>query len=231
MDGQSIKKKARVSLDLSVPKLYTLKVTFDPAWTTDDYVNYTNQLFPGSEKVLVVAEKLCTKAHVHFHGYSPYTEETMIQKVADVLTANHYTRKPGPGYRPSSRPASGTKMVATEEGFRYLCKEPPTERGPLYQRGFTEEELIDLHEKSQEYVKNLKETLRDWVRDLPFKPEAFNNPAHLYAQAILRADVMYLKPRGKDPSRFTRLDVAKGLRLHKHCTNEFLLWLYENNKF
>jgi hypothetical protein len=66
---------------------------------------------------------------------------------------------------------SSSVRPALETGFQYLCKEPPNDVNPLFQRGFTQEELIELHEKSQEHVKKIKFNVRDFIAEYPMKPE------------------------------------------------------------
>jgi len=207
-------RKSPVSPRLSVPKLYTLKVKYDSRWTKEDYVKITDDLFPDSEKLLVVLEKRVENPHVHFHGYSPY-EETYFKKKTNKLKAMHYQNdRTHTGYAPGSRPVQGAGLVATELGFQYLCKEPPNAVAPLYQRGFTPEELMELHAKTQDLVKEPKFNTGDFITSLELPK---GDPPAVYQQ-ILMLVAEKLAQEHKDKTRYTRLDIQNGLLHHPQAT-------------
>lgn len=208
---------------MPVQSLYTLKVTYDSRWTHEDYVKITDMLFPDSPKLLVVAEKMSTNAHVHMHGYSCYSLET-FKKKCQKLKAMHYTMCPeNTGYNPKSRPVSGASMVATETGFQYLCKEAPNPRNPLLQRGFSDAELLELHAKSQEFVKKLKFNTRDEIASIPDQ-YLKGNPKALFEKVMLNIGKK-LREENKDRTRYTRQDVINGLLHHPAATDELIQYL------
>lgn len=204
--------------------LYTLKVTYDSRWAAEDYLKICDALFADSPKVLVVAEKMRTNAHVHFHGYSYLAPATFKKKAPAIIKPMHYMCTPGhPGHNPRSRPVQGMGCVATEVGFQYLCKEPPNAQAPLYQRGFTPEELMELHAKSQEHVKTLKFNIREFILTLPMNyPGKTTNEVW---QTILKQVGMKLREEGKDINRYTRQDVKNGMLHHPDCSPTLAGWL------
>lgn len=206
--------------------LYTLKVSYDPSWVQEDYLKICESLFWDSPKILVVAEKLQVNAHVHFHGYSYYAEETFKKKAPALIKPMHYTQKVGtPAYNKKKRPVQGMGMVATELGFQYLVKEPPNAVAPLYQRGFTLEELMELHEKSQAYLKQLKFNIRDFITsmELPKGPK-IKEPSDIYKHVL--TEVMWkLREEGKDKTRYTRSDIQNGLLHHPQASRELCAYI------
>lgn len=195
--------------------LYTLKVSYDPSWVYEDYVKICESLFTDSPKILVVAEKMHVNSHVHFHGYSYYADATFKKKAPALIKPLHYTQKVGtPAYNKKARPVQGMGCVATELGFQYLCKEPPNAVAPLYQRGFTPEELMELHAKSQEFVKELKFNTRDFITSLELPK---GDPPAVYQQ-ILMLVAEKLAQEHKDKTRYTRLDIQNGLLHHPQAT-------------
>ena len=206
-------------IEPTAPHLEHWVVRHDQKW---DYEGIANSLYDG-EKVLVQSEKLSSNHHVHFQGYTSLAPRTFGDRMTELFKT-HYMKEFNPKCRPGHRAHRGID----EKGFQYLMKEG---HQPVYQRGFTQEELDQLAEASKEHVKKMKESLRDWVRDLNLKPTAFDDPEHLYNQILLKVDKEYLRVRDKAPSRHTRVDVAQGLRLHQYATDRFILWLHANNKF
>lgn len=195
--------------------LYTLKVSYDPSWVYEDYVKICESLFTDSPKILVVAEKMHVNSHVHFHGYSYYADATFKKKAPALIKPLHYTQKVGtPAYNKKARPVQGMGCVATELGFQYLCKEPPNAVAPLYQRGFTPEELMELHAKSQDFVKELKFNTRDFITSLELPK---GDPPAVYQQ-ILMLVAEKLAQEHKDKTRYTRLDIQNGLLHHPQAT-------------
>jgi len=191
------------------PYLQSFKMDFDP--TGFDYQGVAESLFlPG--KILVVAEKLTTNAHVHFHGYTRDAERTFKnkrQKICDL----HYKRNPSnKAYNPKSRPVSAANRPATETGFQYLCKDLPVTRAPLFCTGFTPEELATLHEQSQEHVKKIKESLQDFFIAMPIPPEALATHKTLKAYSMEYASDKYFTdfPEKYNP-RYVYIDYVKAM--------------------
>ena len=195
---------------------------YDPAW---NYEEIAEEMFDGG-RYLVMLEKLSTNAHVHFQGETTLAERT-FQNKRQELSAQHFIRK----LKPSARPVKGVSRAVTEEGFQYICKEK-TE--PLAVKGFTEEELEVLRAGSERHVQDMKFRLRDYIKDYEIKAQEFYGDDHdhsrLFYRMLLEADKQ-LQCMGKDPSRYTKRDVANGLREHPHCTESMILWLYKNNMF
>lgn len=193
-----------------------IKISYDQ---TFDYQAIAEELFDG-EKVLVVQEKVGTNHHVHMQGYTTMAVRTFSNKMTK-LAQKHYL------HAHNKRPVKRASKGIDEKGFQYAMKEGNV----IWSRGFSEDELAQLKEASDEYVRNLKESLRDWVREQVLTELDFENPERLYNYMILEADKKFLRPLNKDPSRHTRIDVAKGIRNHPLCTDAMLLWLHAQNKF
>lgn len=137
------------ALEPTLPHLEHFKCKYDQTW---DYPAIANSLFDG-DKVLVQEEKVSTNHHVHFQGYTSMAPRTFGDRMTQ-LAATHYVKEKQPG----SRPVKRVKRAVTDTGFQYLMKEG---HKPLYQRGFTDEELEKLAAASQEHVKKLKSSAAD----------------------------------------------------------------------
>lgn len=193
-----------------------LKISYDQ---TFDYQAIAEDLFDG-EKVLVVQEKIGTNHHVHMQGYTTMAARTFSNKMTK-LAQKHYL------HAHNKRPVKRAGKGIDEKGFQYAMKEGNV----IWSRGFSEADLAALKLASDEFVRNLKESLRDWIQGQVLTAADFQDPAALFNGMILKADKEYLRPLSKDPSRHTRIDVAKGIRNHPLCTDEVLLWLHAQNKF
>lgn len=218
---QSPTKKARISCDSEV-RLEHFTCKYDPAW---DYQAIAEKMFNGP-RYLVMLEKVSTNAHVHFQGETDYAERTFANMRQD-LSATHFIRK----LKPSARPVKGVNRPVTEQGFQYICKE---NNPPLAVKGFTQLQLDEMWELSNAHVKDKKMRMKDYVKDMELKPQDFNgdDEAHsrLFYKTLMEVD-QQLKAMDKEPSRYTKRDVANGLRAHPHCTESMILWLYKHNMF
>lgn len=206
---------------VSGTRLEHFKATYDQNW---DYPAIAESLFDGA-KVLVQKEKASSNPHVHFQGYTTLAPRTFTNKMG-MLATTHYRRMEDP----KSRPVSRVKRAVDEKGFQYMMKEG---HAPLYQRGFTEEELAQLAASSKEHVDKMKTSVRDYVRELKIEPHMFtleHRFDHLFDNTWLQA-VRYVEKNDKAPSQFTRKDTAHGLRMHPNCSDAFLMWMGRNNKF
>ena len=196
--------------------LYNIKINLDPSWTKEDYIKIVDRVFTDSPKVLVVTEKMGggnRNPHAHLQGYSPYKQSTLVEYLRKIVKPMHFQMKPGVAYAPKSRPIS--TAVADEVGFQYCVKEAPNAVAPLYQRGFTPEELMELHEKSQAHVKKLKFNIREFIQTL--KWPAGSDSQAVYDNVLCRVG-QKLYEEGKDITRYTKLDVKNGILHHPDCT-------------
>jgi len=187
-----------------------IKCNYDPSW---DYPAIARQLF-GANKCLVVAEKLATNAHVHFQGYTDWNDRE-FEKAMTNLAATHYSKK----VNPSSRPVKRAKRTVDETGFQYLCKE---DRPPLYQQGFTEEELEALRFASQAHVDELKNGLGDNLDGQRY-PE---DPARAFTQMRLDA-LKYYDETDRRPSPRFQKDVLWIMYKHPQSSEAWKLFVSE----
>lgn len=220
-NDQSPTKKQRTSSPTAL-RLEHFTCKYDPAW---DYEKIAEDMFNGP-RYLVMLEKISTNAHVHFQGETSYAERTFANKRQE-LSATHFIRK----LKPSARPVKGVNRPVTEQGFQYICKEL---NQPLAVKGFTEEQLEDMWTASQEYVTDKKTKISEFVKELDIPEYMFHGDdeaqSRLFYNCLMNVD-SYLSEVDREPSRYTKHDVACGLRAHHHCTNSTLLWLYQHNMF
>lgn len=152
------------------PRLYHFKIPYDPymAWT-----QFVEKIFlPEPHKCLVMAENLNrATGHVHLQGYTRKSDRA-IKDVRDDMHHAHglykeFERKrkaePELMHRKRLKLSTTVKRATTTEGFQYMCKEVNV---PLYQHGFTPEELTELHEKSNAYVVGKKQKVQDVYSEL-----------------------------------------------------------------
>jgi len=172
------------------------KVNYDPAW---DYAELARDLF-GSNKCLIVAEKLCTNAHVHIQGYCDWSERKQDQ-IKKEWADKHYTKQ-GPALKNAEtgkdvnpRPIRCARREVNETGFQYMCKE---DRPPLVARGFTQEELDELSGKAKEVKELYKHGLEEIVH-----AQELNDLTGIYMDQmhtrIVLACVDWYKSLGKYP--------------------------------
>ena len=191
-------------------RLEHFKCNYDQTW---DYPAIANSLFDG-EKVMVQDEKRTGNHHVHFQGYTTLAKRTYDGRITD-LSATHYIKKMEPGRRPIRRMRSGK---ATEMGFQYILKEG---RQPLYQRGFSEDEIKDLIEKSKEYVDKLKSSAADILRDHPKSDLIFKFPNAETMEKRVRFLVgeSYRKAGRKVTGRYFKDEILNALINDPRCSN------------
>jgi len=187
-----------------------IKCNYDPTW---DYPAIARDLF-GNNKCLVVAEKLSVNAHVHFQGYTDLSERE-FQKAMTTLAATHFERK----VKANGRPVKRSRRAVDEIGFQYLCKE---DRPPLYQQGFTEEELEALRHASQAHVEELKNGLGDYLQDQRY-PE---DPARALTQMRLDA-LKYYDDGGRRPGPRFQKDVLWIMYKHPQSNETWKLFVSE----
>lgn len=181
---------------MSVHPLVHLKCLYDPTW---DYGEIARDLF-GPNKCLVVAEKLCTNAHVHFQGYCPHPEGTIEEFISD-LANDHFSRKApkiknkDTGKEVTPRPVKRARREVDEKGFQYMCKE---DRPPLYQQGFTPEEVTELRAKADAVMLQYKKGLQEVVHGLELDLDPNANLLHMHVRIVCECLDWY-KSIGKFP--------------------------------
>ena len=139
---------------------------------TLDYGKIARAVY-GTNKCLVVAEKIQTNAHVHFQGITDFSERVYVDKFSEA-TADHYMRKQKSTSRPIRHVRTGE---INEQGFQYMCKEsPPT---VLYKQELTDEDIIALHEASEEHVDELKHGLKRKLHEIDTSSDS---PSEVHAK-------------------------------------------------
>lgn len=104
--------------------------------------------------------------------------------------------------KPNSRPVKRAKNNITEVGYQYMMKEDPAV--VVCSRGFTEEELEELHEKSTEHVDELKAELRSVFQEkMDFTVVVPSKDLHL--QARIHGFEHYADKEKLPPPNFQRL--------------------------
>lgn len=212
------------------PRLVHFKCEHDPTW---DYTSISNTLFLPDQKILVVGEKWKSNPHVHFQGYTLDAPRTFANKLSE-LAKRHASRDPAHlNYRgPKTRPMSQGRGSVNVTGFQYMSKEPLSAHNPIYQKGFTQEELEELHAASNLHVEKVKFRVRDYLHevltDAHFqKADASDTPAKkLYAEA-LRLVAKKLREENKGTTMHTRRDIFNALILHPKCSDEMAAYLID----
>lgn len=218
---QSPAKKARAGSNPEL-RIEHFVCKYDPAW---NYKEIAEDLFNGP-RVLVMLEKLATNAHVHFQGETSVAERTFQNKRGE-LSKQHFIRK----LNPNSRPVRGHNGKADEVGFQYICKEKPERGCVLYMKGFTMEDLEEMHKKSEEYREKMMTSVYEYVRGDPeIKTHHYHNPKKLFNDTFLQI-YKNLREEDRKVSRHTQKDIARGLCDHQNADDGFILWCMENNKF
>lgn len=169
------------------------KIEYDPR------VNWKEvcaKLFEDRYKYLCVAEKLDVNAHVHLQGFTCMGDKEWDKLCRDLL-ADHYKLQD-----PKARPIRHSRKEVTDKGFQYMCKEDPFGNKNILARNlFTDGELLELYEKSEEHVKELKEGLRDYLFQ---KVPLDEDPAKLHAEYRLAGIDYYLEQDKMPPPNFQK---------------------------
>lgn len=164
-----------------------VKIDYDPSI---DWEPVCIGLFRDDRKYLCVAEKLDVNAHVHMQGETNLAVRD-FDKLCRELLKGHYKLQD-----PKARPIRAGRKTTDEKGFQYMCKENPVgNRQVLARNMFTDEELLELYQKSECYVKELKEGLRNYLYD---KVETCEPPTKL-RKLYQRAGCKYYKEQDKMP--------------------------------
>jgi len=188
-----------------VYRLEHFKVNYDPTW---DYEGVAESMFDGPRILVMPEKKLMIGHHVHFQGYTSYSQRTFVN-MRGKLALKHYTRTTEPK-NPNSRPCSAGGKASDETGFQYMCKEGIK---PLYSKGFTQAELEELQAKSDAHVEKLKVALEEYLRDEWKKkwPEAYvRAPEEVWGQLQLMSRGWYEQNK-KKAGRFHRQNVVEAM--------------------
>ena len=168
-------------------------IDFDPSLP---WADICVKLFKPDRPYLCVVEKFDTNSHVHMQG-----QTDMAQRVFDdycrELCKDHYKYKD-----PKARPIHHSRRRIDEEGYKYMCKENPVAcRHVLAKNMFTDEELTELWEKSELYVKEMKEGLR---KHLSSTVPLDDDPAKLHADYRLSGLEYYIDQDKMPPPNFQK---------------------------
>lgn len=153
-----------------VPRMLHFKVPYDGKLCWGDWAQ---KLFdPPPSRALVMAEHLNrATGHIHMQGTSSKSDR-QIKRWREDLTHEHCLFKEfkrqqdNPDYKDYGR--KRCRLIQTvdkrkpcnETGFQYMCKEF---HAPIYQQGFTKEELLKLHADSNDYVTDKKMKINDML--------------------------------------------------------------------
>jgi hypothetical protein len=104
------------------------------------------------------------------------------------------------------RPVKMAKRNVDAQGFQYLMKEG---KMPLYQRGFTVDDLKKLVEKSEAHVEELKEGLKEHLHKRKYESEPSTAFDHMRDDAL-----EYYEAEQKRPRPAFQKDVLWAMYLH-----------------
>ena len=110
----------------------------------------------GDKKCLCMMEKKGGD-HLHVQGETHLDDKVLDAYLKQVANL-HYRRKQDP----SSRPIKRRKTVADDKGFQYMSKELPNSV-VIYKQGFTDEDLQELYDKSNELREELQSKLGEYL--------------------------------------------------------------------
>ncbi|MEO5351332.1 MAG: hypothetical protein H7836_17070 [Magnetococcus sp. YQC-3] len=178
--------------------------TYDPAW---DYADIATSMFDG-ERVLVTLEKLDKNCHVHFQGHTSLAEATFTDHITE-LAAKHWKKAVDTKCRPIRR----ARKNIDEQGFQYIMKEEkPT---VLFSRGFTDEQLRELHEKALEHKDKFQNGLFETLIKMEVK-ESMDGRT-IYHMMFVAAK-KWLKENDRKLSRHTKWDILNAMAFHPQAT-------------
>ena len=147
------------------PRMYHIKIPYDANLAWADYIKKI--FLPDPYKCLVMAENL-NKAtgHVHMQGFTVRTERA-LKKIREDMHHDHALYKEFQRKRAADpitmankrlKLSTVSKRAPDDVGFQYVCKEKNV---PLYNQGFSKEELAELHEKSNVHVQGKKQKIQE----------------------------------------------------------------------
>lgn len=192
-------------------RLEHFKCSYDPSW---DHPAIAQSIFDG-EKILVVAEKEDINHHTHFQGYTNLGKDAFDKKLT-ALATTHYKRK----HNPKCRPVLRHKRHCDEKGFQYMCKELDDHKAPLFVRGFTDAEMLEMRAASAARVEEIKEGLGDYLKSHPFKG---HTPDEIHLN-LARHTAEYLKTNDIKGGRHTKHNILNAMLTHPDATPDTDLW-------
>lgn len=166
------------------------KIQYDPSL---DYEKICKAVY-GENQCLCVAEKLETNAHVHFQGLTNLGKERYDDLFAEY-TQNHFIRRVKPGARPVRHVRSGN---VDEVGFQYMCKESPP--NVLYKNGFTEQDIEDMHQASEEHVEEVKSGMKRKLHEMEFT----GTPEYVHEEMQVAALKYFISENKFTPPNFQK---------------------------
>lgn len=131
--------------------------TIKPFDSSLDYEHICKSLF-GDNRCLVIVEK---KGGEHAHVQGVLEQELSDwdwRQVCKNISNQHYKRKSNPNCAPVKK----RRVEADDSGFQYMCKELPTST-VIYKQGFSDEDLQELYEQSNEYREELQCKLGEYI--------------------------------------------------------------------
>lgn len=183
----------------------------------------------GNNKCLVVAEKLTVNAYVHFQGFTTLSTQG-IKDVMTGISANHFEvkaweetqkdKKEDDHCSGRPRPVKQAKRSADDKRFLYFCTE---NRPPLYSQDFTQEELRELHEASEEHGEESKNGLKEHLCSMKYP----TNPVVAFKR--MREDAIdYYRVAVKRPRVSFQKDIMCTMLFHPQFTEEWKKFCAEN---
>jgi len=213
--------------ELTEPRFYHFKILYDQTW---NYPEICKKFFSEDYPYLCVIEHLNQpNTHVHFQGTSLMAERTVKNKIT-TLVKKHHLRKLNPKCRPSSMTARSPDVT----GFQYMCKQVKKEY-ILAMNKFTMEEIMELKEKSDMHVQELKFDTKKFITELLDEKQSkhpgqkLKEPENCY-NVLKKAVIKKLFEAGKAPNRYTDKDVLEAFFLHPAGTDETRSWCYDRMK-
>lgn len=176
-----------------------------------DVVNLAISLFLQNKCLVVLHKGKNENPHWHFQGETELDESEIKKKLAEV--AQGHTKKVS---NPNSRPVKRRKVDADDLGYQYMMKEDPPK--VVYSRGFTEEELDELHEASKDHVEQLKNQLQYYLVDkIKWEEEdgKMINPKDLHPQFRRHAINYYMEEDKMPPPNLQKLILWYMLKMSK----------------
>lgn len=198
--------------------LRTIKVHAHPEI---NYKEWAQELY-GKNKCIVSAiedGKQGNKPHVHFIGYTDlngYQWDTVKEKLSQDHPKRDEVKADGtPRWGDRIQPVrEGDVQKVSELGFQYVMK---TSNKPEYSQGFTEEELNELKDKSDDHVKKLKGGMKEHCHARNYTGTALQVADAIYNDCDGYSVENNIKPR---PGCFQN-DIVWIMRTHPDCDDEW----------
>lgn len=164
-----------------------------------DPVSVAERIFTTGRHLVVLHKGKNENPHWHFQG-----ETEIPGKELDALIKEFCTNHSKYIKSKAARPAKRVKGDVTELGYQYMLKEDP----PIVvsQNGFTEEDISELHQKSQDHVDSLKNQLRDYLYEIEDRKPCHNyDPKEAHRRWRHRGIEYYINADKMPPPNFQKL--------------------------